>query len=322
MLTGGEFIEILPLNLKRKINCLKKIENILNNKKILPYILISPVAISLIFTIFYPIFDGIRISFFDIKIPMPGRPANFIGFDNYKEMFSRPEFWGSFKTTIIYTFLFVLGSAILGILTALLLNLDFKGRAIARAAIIIPWAMPYVVAVLVWRWILDYNFGILNYILKDVFHFISEPIAWTSDIRIVLFTVIIIAVWKEFPIATVMYLAALQTVPNDLYEAAEVDGATSFQKFKHITLPMLKSVNYTVLLLLTIWGFKRVTAIYVLTKGGPARATETLVIQSYLEAFNFFHASYGAAIGTFMLVVSLIISIIYLRIGLRSSNEI
>lgn len=299
---------------------MKKLENILNNKKILPYILIFPVTAALLFTIFYPVVDGIKLSFFDVKIPILGKAANFIGFANYKEMFSRPEFWGSFKITIIYTFLFVLGSAVLGVLTALLLNLKFKGRAIARAAIIVPWAMPYIVAVLVWRWILDYNFGVLNFILKDIFHLINKPIAWGSDPRIVLFSVIIIAIWKEFPIATVMYLAALQTVPKDLYEAAEVDGASNRSKFFHITLPMLKSVNYTVLLLLTIWGFKRVTVIYVLTKGGPARATETLVIQSYLEAFSFFHTSYGAAIGTFMLIVSLIISIIYLRIGLRSES--
>ncbi len=299
---------------------MKRFENILNNKKILPYILIFPVVATLLFTIFYPLLDGIRISFFDIKIPIIGKESNFIGFENYKEMFGRPEFWGSFKTTIIYTFLFVVGSAIFGILTALLLNLEFRGRAIARAAIIIPWAMPYIVAVLVWRWILDYNFGVLNFILKDILHLINEPIAWASDPRIVLFTVIMIAIWKEFPIATVMYLAALQTVPKDLYEAAEVDGASNFKKFIHITLPMLKSVNYTVLLLLTIWGFKRVTVIYVLTKGGPARATETLVIQSYLEAFSFFHTSYGAAIGTFMLVVSLIISIIYLKVGLKSNT--
>jgi multiple sugar transport system permease protein len=129
-----------------------------------------------------------------------------------------------------------------------------------------------------------------------------------------------ITIWKEFPIATVMYLAGLQAIPLELYEAAEVDGANNIRKFFHITLPQLKPVNTIVILLLIIWGLKRVTAIYVLTKGGPAMATQTLVIQSYLNAFSFFKMSYAATIGTFMLVFSLIISIVYLKLTLGRSS--
>jgi multiple sugar transport system permease protein len=297
---------------------MKNFEKVFNNKKILPYFLIIPTLLWLAFTIFYPIFDGIRLSFFDVKIPIIGRESNFIFLDNYIAMFKNYDFWQSLRVTVVYTVLFVAGTITIGILIALLLNMKFKGRAVVRALVIIPWAMPYVVAVLVWRWMLDYQFGVINYILKDVFHLISTPIEWIGDPKIAIFTVALIAIWKEFPIPAVMYLAGLQTIPRDLYEAAEVDGANPRQRFFHITLPLLKPVNVIVILLLTIWAFKRVIVIYVLTKGGPARSTETLVIQSYLEGFKFFNMSYGAAIGTFMLIVSLFISIFYLRMSLKS----
>lgn len=290
--------------------------SVFDNKRILPYLLIVPAGIWLVVTIFYPIVDGVRLSFLDVDIPIQGRHQNFVFLQNYIQMFSSGDFWQSFRITIVYTISFVAGSTILGLATALVMNIRFKGRGAARAAIIIPWAMPYVVAVLVWRWILDYHYGLLNYLLKDLLHLIVQPVNWIGDPTVAIVSVILIAIWKEFPIAALMFLAGLQSVPDELYEAAEVDGAGAWRKFTRVTLPLLRPISLTVILLLTIWGLKRVTVIYVLTKGGPVRATETLVIQSYLEAFNFFHMSYAAAVGTFMLVMSLLISIVYLRIGM------
>jgi multiple sugar transport system permease protein len=295
---------------------MRRLERFYDNKKILPYLLLVPVALWLAATIIYPILDGIRLSFFDVDIPMEGRKQNFVFLRNYLEMFAREDFWNSCRTTLVYTISFVAGSTVLGMASALLMNIPFRGKAIARAAIIIPWAMPYVVAALVWRWILDYHYGVLNFFLKDVVHLIASPIDWIGNPSVAIVSVIAIAIWKEFPIATLMFLAGLQSVPEELYEAAQVDGANEWMKFTRITLPSIRPITMTVLLLLTIWGLKRVTVIYVLTKGGPVRATETLVIQSYLQAFEFFHMSYAAAVGTFMLIVSLAISILYLKIGM------
>jgi multiple sugar transport system permease protein len=289
---------------------------LLNSKKVLPYLLIIPATVWLGLTIFYPILDGIRLSFLDVDIPIRGRAQHFVFLRNYAEMFSRADFWNSLRVTMIYTVCFVVGAAFLGLLSALLLNLRFRWRTVARAAVIIPWAMPYVVAVLVWRWILDYHYGVLNFFLRGVIGAVSKPVDWVGNPTLALVSVIAIAVWKEFPIATLMFTAGLQSIPGEFYEAAQVDGANAWARFRNVTLPLLRPVSLTVVLLLTIWGLKRVTVIYVLTKGGPVRATETLVIQSYLEAFNFFHMSYAAAVGTFMLIVSLGISIIYLRIGM------
>ncbi len=293
-----------------------QLDNVFNNKRSLPYLLILPATVWLGATIFYPILDGIRLSFLNVDIPIQGRKQDFVFLSNYIQMFSREDFWRSARITLVYTVSFVAGSVLLGLATALLMNLRFRARAVARAAIIIPWAMPYVVAVLVWRWILDYHYGFLNFFLKDVLHVIAGPVDWIGDPSVAIVSVIIIAIWKEFPVATLMFLAGLQSIPVELYEAAEVDGAGSWIKFRKVTLPLLRPVSLTVILLLTIWGLKRVTVIYVLTKGGPVRSTETLVIQSYLEAFNFFHMSYAAAVGTFMLVVSLVVSMIYLKIGM------
>jgi multiple sugar transport system permease protein len=278
--------------------------------------LIIPATVWLGLTIFYPILDGVRLSFLDVDIPIRGRAQHFVFLRNYADMFSRADFWSSFRVTMIYTVCFVVGAALLGLLTALLLNLRFRWRTVARAAVIIPWAMPYVVAVLVWRWILDYHYGVLNFLLRDVLHVVSKPVDWVGNPTLALVSVIGIAIWKEFPIATLMFIAGLQSIPGELYEAAQVDGAGAWARFRNVTLPLLRPVSLTVVLLLTIWGLKRVTVIYVLTKGGPVRATETLVIQSYLEAFNFFHMSYAAAVGTFMLLVSLGISLVYLKLGM------
>jgi multiple sugar transport system permease protein len=226
-------------------------------------------------------------------------------------------FWQSVRVTVIYTVGVVFGSYIVGLLCALLLNRPFRGRALARTLIIIPWAIPNVVTVLIWNWMLDANYGVVNYLLQT-FHLIEENLRWRAMPDLAQISVTGVTVWTTYPVALVMLLAGLQAIPRDLYEAASVDGATAWQRFWHITWPGLAPVNIVLILLLSLMAFTRVvTIIYLMTAGGPAGATETLPIQTYLQAFKFFRMGYASAVGTVVLVIAVLFSIVYLYVTSR-----
>lgn len=281
-----------------------------------PFLLILPALLVLAAVLFYPIALAIYSSFFDIGM-MNLNKQTFIGLDNYATMLRTPAFWASARVTLIYTAGVVAGAYAVGLGAAMLLNKPFRGRAVARTLIIIPWAIPNVVTVIIWNWMLDANYGVVNYLLS-VFHIIETNLQWRALPHLAQLSVIGVTVWTTFPVALVMLLAGLQSIPRDLYEAASVDGANAWQRFRHITWPGLAPVNIVLILMLTLLAFTRVvTIIYVMTAGGPAGATETLPIQTYLQAFKFFRMGYASAIGTIVLVIAVIFSLVYLWVTTR-----
>jgi multiple sugar transport system permease protein len=210
---------------------------------------------------------------------------------------------------------FVLG---IGLTTALLLDRRFPGRAAVRALFILPWAIPFVAAALIWGWIFDYEYGVLNYLLRTT-GVVDHKINFLLGCPIALASLTGVSVWKLFPLGTVMFLAGLQTIPAEYYEAAKVDGADLLQSFHYITLPGLRNVSIVLTLLITIWTFGRAfTIIFLLTEGGPAGCTENIVIRTYLEAFKFFHIGTASALGTIVLAISLAFSLAYLAFMHRS----
>lgn len=281
-----------------------------------PFFLILPALLVLAAVLFYPIALAIYSSFFDIGM-MNLSKQTFVGLDNYMTMVRTPAFWASARVTLIYTAGVVVGAYAVGLGAAMLLNKPFRGRAIARTMIIIPWAIPNVVTVMIWNWMLDANYGVVNYLLS-VFHLIDTNLQWRAMPQLAQISVIGVTVWTTFPVALVMLLAGLQAIPRDLYEAASVDGANAWQRFRHITWPGLAPVNIVLILMLTLLAFTRVvTIIYLMTAGGPAGATETLPIQTYLQAFKFFRMGYASAIGTIVLIIAVIFSLVYLRMTSR-----
>jgi multiple sugar transport system permease protein len=227
-------------------------------------------------------------------------------------MAQTPAFWASARVTVVYTIGVVVGSYIVGLLCALLLNQAFRLRALARTLIIIPWAVPQVVTVLIWNWMLDANYGVINYLLQTL-HLIDSNLQWRAMPDLAMISIVGVTIWSTYPVSLVMLLAGLQSIPRDLYEAAAVDGSNAWQRFWHITWPGLAPVNAVLILLLSLLAFTRVvTIIYVMTAGGPAGATETLPIQTYLQAFKFFRMGYASAIGTVVLAIAVIFSLIYL----------
>lgn len=204
----------------------------------------------------------------------------------------------------------------MGFITALLLDKSTaRYKSIFRTFFILPYAIPDVATGMIWLWMLDYQFGIVNYLLTKL-HLVKEPVLWFNNPMLALMTIISIEIWRLFPLHTLVIFAGLQDVPEELYEAADIDGAGGVSKFFKITLPHLKQVLVILLTLTIIWCFRRFTLIWLLTRGGPNRGTETVVIQIYSYAFNFNKMGYAAAIGNILLLITIgmvIFYFIYLR---------
>ena len=289
-------------------------------KKLFPYLLLIPSLIPIVVILIYPICETFVISLFKMN-PMRPDADLFIGLGNYIKLFHEESFFLGLKNSLELTLVTVVGSNLVGLGLALLLNMEFKGRGIFRALVIIPWTLPAVAAVLIWIWILDYQFGVANYILS-IAGIVKESIPWLSSTQMAMVSVIIVCIWKQFPISCIMYLASLQTVDHTQYEAAEMDGANLIQKFFCITLPGIAASGGVVLLLTSVWAFREFTIIQIMTNGGPSRATETLVVQSYLEAFNNFNYGYASSLGMISFAISLIFSVVYYKLILGRKGEV
>lgn len=281
-------------------------------KKLFPYLLLIPSLIPIVVILIYPICETFVISLFKMN-PMRPDADLFIGLGNYIKLFHEESFFLGLKNSLELTLVTVVGSNLVGLGLALLLNMEFKGRGIFRSLVIIPWTLPAVAAVLIWIWILDYQFGVANYILS-IAGIINESIPWLSSTQMAMVSVTIVCIWKQFPISCIMYLASLQTIDHTQYEAAEMDGANLIQRFFCITLPGIAASGGVVLLLTSVWAFREFTIIQIMTNGGPSRATETLVVQSYLEAFNNFNYGYASSLGMITFTISLIFSVVYYKL--------
>jgi len=288
-------------------------------KNALPYTLVIPMALMMFIVIIYPVFKTIGMSFFKNYLAQPGNNP-FVGITNYVKLFEDKNFVNSINVTIRYVIITVLVRFVIGLIIALLLNENVKGQGIARSLIIIPWAMPVVVVCLVFVQMFDFQYGIINYLFTTA-GIIKEPIKWLSDKDLALPIAMFVNIWKGTPWAAIMLLAGLQGIQKELYESAEIDGAGTFKKFWYVTLPTLKPISLTVSLLLIIWTIKDFSIVYVLNKGGPAHATEHMTIYIYHKAFEGLRMGVASAAGVIMLVVTMIFTIVYLRLLDRAGGE-
>ena len=280
-----------------------------------PFWLVAPSVLALGVIILYPIAQAIILSFQEGNLLKGGavEPRPFVGLRNYVTALSLPEFWRSLWVTTLYSLLSVVGSYGLGLFLALLLTASFRGRAVARVLAITPWAMPPVVTSIVWLWMYDPQFGVINYLLQQA-GLISTNLAWLADPILALPAVVAVTVWKHVPLAMMVLLAGLQSIPRELYEAAQIDGAGRFDEFRFVTLPGLKPVSAVIVLMLSLWTFKEFTYVYVLTGGGPGRATETLVLQVYDQAFKYLDFGLAAATGVLVMLMCFAFAAVYLPI--------
>jgi multiple sugar transport system permease protein len=270
---------------------------------LLPGVLISAIFILL------PFLFALKVSFY--KMDSFISPATFCGLNNYLELIEDPRFWLAFWNGIIYAFFSVFFQVLLGIAFALLLNEKFIGRGFLRGASITPYILPTVVVALVWQWMLNEQIGIVNALLKYVG---ISGISWFDNPGMAMVSVTFISIWAWAPFVTVCFLAALQGVPIELYDAAKVDGSSSWRRFIDITLPAIKPVLVVVAMLRGIWMFNKFDIIWILTKGGPVQATEHLPILAYQKAFGLYDVGGGTAVATLSFLFLSVIIFIYFRI--------
>lgn len=281
------------------------------SKKVLPYALLSPAVLVTLTIVFFPMIQAVWMSLHDYVLFRP-KDFTFVGFKNFITAFNDEVFWISFRHTIAWIGITVPAQLLLGLCTALLLNQKFFWRPVARALIIIPWALPSVVIALMWVWIYDSNYGILNDLLLRA-HILKTAIPWLADPDTALYAIILTLTWQGFPFFAVMILAGLQSIPASYYEAASIDGASTFRQFWHITLPGISGVVMTAVLLRIIWVANSIDVIYVMTGGGPGYATYTLPLYAFIKARTGLDFGYGSAIAVLFTTMLLGVVVIYLR---------
>jgi multiple sugar transport system permease protein len=279
--------------------------------------MLAPMLLVLVLVIGYPLLDSFWLSLHRANLATPEQGQPFVGLSNYLYAFNQPDFWYSIQRTLYFTVLSVALELALGIVFAVLLNERFRGNLGARLAMIFPWALLTVSNGVLWAWILNPTYGVANALLVQL-GVLSTPKPWLSDTFWTMNVIILADAWKTVPNMTLLLLAGLQPISADLYEAADVDGATRWQKFTGITLPLLRPVILVAVALRTIGAFKVFDIIYVLTgNGGPANSTKVIAFYDYDQAFHYLFFGYGAAISWLITAFMLVMIVIYIRL-LRS----
>jgi len=282
------------------------------------YVLAGPILVYEAVFVLYPIVQGVRLSMTDASLG--STESSFVGAKNYDRLFHDPNFYGNLRTTLTYALAVVVIAVGFGCMTALLVNRPFRGRSVVRGVMTAPWAFPEIATVLIFIWIMNPTFGVINLVSRNVPGF-EDSGGWLTSSPLALVSVVLISTWKTFPFYSIVILAALQGVPETLEEAARVDGANVFQRFRHVTLPSIRPTLILLSLLAFIFAFRQFTLIWLTTGGGPGRDTETFVIAIYNNAFKFFDYSYGATIGATSLVITLIVTLAVLAIQRRYGED-
>jgi multiple sugar transport system permease protein len=280
-------------------------------------LLMLPAVVLLALLMVYPVLYGVWISFFNKHSFFPEQ--TFIGFDNYFFLLRDPEFWAAVRRGLVYALSTIVLQMVLGLAAALLLNELFPGRGLLRAIVIFPYVVPTVVAVIVWKWLLNSQFGLINYLIETA-GLTEHPISFMGKDWIMV-SLIIVSVWQFFPFVVIGVLARLQTVPEELYEAAKVDGANAWQRFFHVTLPQLQSVLFVVVLLRSIWMFTKFDTPWLMIQGGGAETyIRTLPIYTYMRTFSYYEAGLGSAMAVVMFLSLAVAAAFYFRIWRREEN--
>jgi ABC-type sugar transport system permease subunit len=281
----------------------------------LPFILPSLLFV-LVFSL-YPILESVRLSFYRLILTLPWLGQKFVGLENYYDLLGDPVALRSLMTTLTFVVVTAPLETALGLGMALVLNESFRGRGLLRAVVLIPWAAPTVVSSQMWRFIFNDRYGLFNFILfGDQTPRYMAPLA---DPQMAAAAVVAADVWKTSSFAALIILAGLQTIPEELYEAASLDGAAAWQKFRRITLPLVKPAILLALLFRTIDGLRVFDLVFVMTQGGPADATNVLQFYGYKKSFAEGMIGYGSAISVMVFFFSMLFALLYVRLlGSRS----
>lgn len=282
----------------------------------LPYLLLLPVFLMVIIIVFIPLSITVFNSFHYYKLTDSTSDISFIGLENYINLLSDERFISSIKISVIYILGSVIGMLLLALITAQIANYAFKGRALFRASILIPWAIAPVVAAQSWKFMLNTDYGIVNHILKQI-GLVQKSIPWLVSDNFALISVIMTNVWKTTPLLTLIIVSGLQTISKDLYESADIDGGNSIQKYFHITLPLIRPFILTGLIFTTLQTINVIDIVYTMTGGGPGQSTEIFTLYNYKVFFQ--HLDFGS--GGAMAVIGVLVISVFILIYVRGMNR-
>src|SRR5216684_8823652 len=264
----------------------------------LGFLFVLPIVVLVLALVAYPFVYAVYLS---MTRKFVGMPAVFVGFENYVRLASDGFFLRAVQNSLVFTFGSVVFKLVLGMAMALVLTSNIRFRSVFTGILLVPWVAPTVVSALNFLWIYDGSLGVLNYLLVKVFRILPQGVGWLSEAGTAMASVIFVNIWRGFPFFGISFLAGMKAIPGELYEAASVDGANALQRFLHVTLPGLRNIVIIVVLLSTIWTFNDFQIVYILTRGGPAGATQVLPVFTYEIAFGAQRLGEAIAVALYML---------------------
>ncbi len=280
--------------------------------RIYPYLSILPVALVIALFAIYPIIHAVRMSFYQYLLTKPNQHP-FVGLENFIDVLSSYYFKNSIQITGIYTVAAVVGVIIYGLGVALLMNSKIRLSTPLKIVILLPWALPAVVSGLLWKWILNADFGILNGMLYSI-GLIDSYIPFLADPTLAKASLIMAFIWKEGPLVAIFFLAGLQLIPDELYEAARIDGGAGWRILRYVTLPLLRPIFLVVIVYETMTAILTFDTIYVMTGGGPADSTALISWFAYAEIFKALNLGHGVALAIIIALITLVLILLYLRV--------
>jgi multiple sugar transport system permease protein len=283
-----------------------------------PLWMIAPSVLLALFIIGFPVFDLIRTALHEVN--RFGQLRDFIGLASFAELSADPEFWGAFWRTLVWTVAVVIGTVLVSVPVALILNDDFVGRGLARVIVMLPWAISLTMTAIVWRWTLNGQAGMLNATLFDL-GLLEQPVEWLARAETAFPWEIGIGILVSIPFTVTVFLGGLASVPGDIYEAARIDGASAWQRFRHLTLPLLRPFLNIAIVLNIIYVFNSFPIIWVMTQGGPANQTDILVTYLYKLAFRFGRLGEASAVSLVMFAALLAFTIAYAAMVMRGERR-
>lgn len=288
------------------------------SRSAVPVLLILPSLVLAVFIIAYPFYDLVQISLQDVT--RFGMLQGFNGFANFASVLEDPEFLASLWRTVVWTGSVVAGTIIVSLPVALILNEEFIGRGVARTIVMLPWSVSLTMTAIVWRWALNGDYGLVNASLQQL-GLIAKPIIWLASADTAFPMEILVGILVSIPFTVTIFLGGLSSVPSDVYEAARIDGATRWQQFVKLTLPLIRPFVNMAIVLNIIYVFNSFPIIWVLTEGGPANSTDVLVTYLYKLAFRFGRLGDAAAMSVVMLAILMVFTTIYVRMQMRGETE-
>jgi len=284
------------------------------------WVLLAPMLIVMALLTAWPLLRTIWLSFTDAELIGSGAQTGYIGLDNYLYALTDPDFRAAIGRTLYFTMISVALEGVIGVLVALLLNQKFIGRNVLRVLVILPWALPTIVNDMMWRLNFNPDYGSINALLTQA-GIIDGYRSWLGSPDSALNAVMLADVWKNYPLVTLLVLAAMQSIPEDLYEAARLDGAPAWRRFRAITFPAIVGALSVALVLRTIDAFKVFDIIYVMTRGGPVDSTKTLSFYVYQESFSYLRAGSGAAYAILMTLMCSVLIALYMAMLYRQRRR-